>query len=136
MEDISNLLWLMVGYILYINKRINLVWRTVTLSKLGFFIGIYSMQGWTATTRHEVTRKRSSKRLKYTGNLFRKNLQLYNQKMPVNSRLTATKIIAQKKAFCSQRIQEPSCARKETVDIDILVTSVGMVTKKSCNLSE
>ena len=34
------------------------------------------MQGLTATTRHGVTRKRSTKRLKHTGNLFRKNLQL------------------------------------------------------------
>ena len=39
-------------------------------------IGIHSMQGWTATTRHGVTRKISSKRLRHTGNLFRKNLQL------------------------------------------------------------
>ena len=34
------------------------------------------MQGQTATTRHGVTGKRSTKRLKHTGNLFRKNLQL------------------------------------------------------------
>ena len=34
------------------------------------------MQGWTATTRDRVTRKRSTKRLQHTGNLFRKNLQL------------------------------------------------------------
>ena len=38
-----------------------------------FLIGIHSMQGWTATTRHGVTRK---KRLQGTENLFRKNLQL------------------------------------------------------------
>ena len=43
--------------------------------------------------------------------------------MSVNSRLKATKIIGQKKAFYRQRIPESSCARKETVDIDILVTS-------------
>ena len=41
-----------------------------------FLIGIHSMQGYTATTRHGVTRKGSTKRLKHTGNLFRKNLQL------------------------------------------------------------
>ena len=41
-----------------------------------FLIGIHSMQGWTATTRHGVTRKRSTKRLKHAGNLFRKNPQL------------------------------------------------------------
>ena len=41
-----------------------------------FLIGIHSMQGWTATTRHGVTRERSKKRLKHTRNLFRKNPQL------------------------------------------------------------
>ena len=30
----------------------------------------------TATTRHGVTRKRSTKRLQLTGNLLRKNIQL------------------------------------------------------------
>ena len=43
--------------------------------------------------------------------------------MSVNSRLKATKIIGQRKAFYRQRIPEFSHARKETVDIDILVTS-------------
>ena len=43
--------------------------------------------------------------------------------MSANSRLKATKIIGQRKAFYRQRIPEFSCARKETVDIDILVTS-------------
>ena len=43
--------------------------------------------------------------------------------MSVNSRLKATKIIGQRKAFYRQKIPEPSCASKETVDIDILVTS-------------
>ena len=55
--------------------------------------------------------------------------------MSTNSRLKATKIIGQKKAFYTQKILESSCARKETVDIDILVTLV-TGTKKSCNLSE
>ena len=41
-----------------------------------FSIGIRSMQGSTVNTRHGVTRKRSTKRLKHTGNLFRKKLQL------------------------------------------------------------
>ena len=43
-----------------------------------FNIGIHSMQGLTATTRHGVTRKRNTKRLRHTGSpfLFRKNLQL------------------------------------------------------------
>ena len=43
--------------------------------------------------------------------------------MSVNSRLKATKIIGQRKAFYRQRIPESSCAMKETVDINILVTS-------------
>ena len=43
--------------------------------------------------------------------------------MFVNSGLKATKIIGERKAFCRQRIPESSCVRKETVDIDILVTS-------------
>ena len=47
----------------------------------------------------------------------------YSQKMSVNSRLEDTKIIGQMKAFYRQRIPESSCARKETIDIDILETS-------------
>ena len=43
--------------------------------------------------------------------------------MSTNSRLKATKIIGQRKSFYRQRISESSCARKETVDIVILVTS-------------
>ena len=43
--------------------------------------------------------------------------------MSINSRVKSTKIICQSKAFYRQRIPESSCARKETVDIDILVTS-------------
>ena len=41
-----------------------------------FWTGVHSMQGWTGATKHRVTRKRSTKRLKHTGNLFRKNLPL------------------------------------------------------------
>ena len=47
----------------------------------------------------------------------------YSKKISVNSGIKATKIIGQRKAFYRQRIPEFSCARKETVDIDILVTS-------------
>ena len=39
-------------------------------------IGIHSMQGTAATTRHGVTRKRGTKRLKHARNLLRKDLQL------------------------------------------------------------
>ena len=41
-----------------------------------FLIRIHCMQGLTVTTRHGVTRKKRRKRLKHTGNLFTKNLQL------------------------------------------------------------
>ena len=43
--------------------------------------------------------------------------------MSTNSRLKATKIKGQRKAFYRQKIPESSCARKETVELDILVTS-------------
>ena len=43
--------------------------------------------------------------------------------MSVNSGLKATRVIGQRKTFYRQRIQESSCARKETADTDILVTS-------------
>ena len=38
--------------------------------------------------------------------------------------------MGQRKAFYRQRIPESSCARKETVDIDILVTS-GNIDRKT-----
>ena len=47
----------------------------------------------------------------------------YSEKISVNYRLKATKIMGQRKAFYRQRIPRSSCARKETVDIDILGTS-------------
>ena len=53
--------------------------------------------------------KEAQQILKHTGNLFRKNLQL---KMSVNSRLKATEIIGQRKAFYWQRILESSFVRK------------------------
>ena len=43
--------------------------------------------------------------------------------MSVNSRLKATKIRGQRKSFYRQRIPECGCAREETADKDILVTS-------------
>ena len=43
--------------------------------------------------------------------------------MSVNSRLNTTKIIGQRKAFYRHRIPGSSCAKKETIDIDVLVTS-------------
>ena len=47
----------------------------------------------------------------------------YKGKVSVSSRIKAIQIIAQKKAFNRQRIPESSCARKETFDIDIPITS-------------
>ena len=55
--------------------------------------------------------------------------------MSVNSRLKVTKITDQRKAFYGQRILGSSCKRRQTVDIDILVTSRNS-DKKSRNLSE
>ena len=43
--------------------------------------------------------------------------------MSLNSRLKAIYIIGQTKAFYRQRVLESSCERKETFEIDILVTS-------------
>ena len=43
--------------------------------------------------------------------------------MSLNSRLKATWMIGQRKAFCRPRNQECSCVRKETVDIDITVVT-------------
>ena len=43
--------------------------------------------------------------------------------MSVNARLKAIYIIGQRKAFYRQRIPKSSCARKETVDTDAVVTS-------------
>ena len=54
------------------------------------------MQGRPAIIRHGVTRKRSTKRLKSTRNVFRKNLEL---KVSVISRLKTTRTIGQRKAF-------------------------------------
>ena len=50
--------------------------RITVLRNIFFKIGIHSVQGLTATTRHGVTRKRRTKRLKHTEDLFIKNLQL------------------------------------------------------------
>ena len=72
------------------------------------------------TTRHGVTRKEIQKILQDKKICLERT---YCQKMSVISGLKATKIIGQRKAFYRQRIPEFSCARKETVDIDILVTS-------------
>ena len=43
--------------------------------------------------------------------------------MYINSRLTVIKVTGQMKAFSRQKIPEPSCARKENLIIDMLITS-------------
>ena len=43
--------------------------------------------------------------------------------MSVNSQLKAIYIIGEEKAFYRQRIQECGCAGRQTICIDILVTS-------------
>ena len=47
----------------------------------------------------------------------------YSWYVSVNSRLEAIEIIGQRKAFYRQRIPDYSCTKKNTFDIDILVTS-------------
>ena len=54
------------------------------------------------------------------GKLYGKNPR---EKVCINSRRKAIYIIGQRKAFSGQRIPESCCARKETVDIEILITS-------------
>lgn len=40
--------------------------------RICFLVGNHSMQGLTAATRHTVTRRKKTKRLKHKGNWFRK----------------------------------------------------------------
>ena len=55
----------------------------------------------------------------HRGKLYRQNPR---KKVSINSRLKAIYIIGQREAICGQRIPDSSCARKETVDIVILIT--------------
>ena len=66
-------------------------------------------------------KKKKHKKIKHTGNLLREHLQFKD--LSVSSTLKATKIIGQRKTSHRQRIPQSSCARKETVEIDIVVTS-------------
>ena len=65
--------------------------------------------------RHGITRKRSTKMLKHTENVFRKKICRW--KVSVNPRCKAIYIIGQRKEFTGQGIPKSSCAWKETVDI-------------------
>ena len=51
----------------------NLIWTLGLAFPVNDFVltGIHSIKGWTPTTMHGVTRKRSTKRLNHTGSLFR-----------------------------------------------------------------
>ena len=69
----------------------------------------------------------------HRGKVYRENPR---KKVSINSRLKAIYIIGQRKAFCGQRIPDSSCRRKETVDIEILITSRRKGDKKSWNLLE
>ena len=71
------------------------------------------MQGWTAIQGMESQEKEVNKVWRI-------------QKIcleSVNSKLKATKIIRQRRALYWQKIPESSSARRETVDIDIRITS-------------
>ena len=57
------------------NMKVRWIFHSLHSGRL-FLLGIHSIQSWTATTRYGVTKKRGTKRLEDTGNLFRKNLQL------------------------------------------------------------
>ena len=59
-------------YFVWINTQYQEKW----CYHLNFFlIGIHYMQGWTVTAKNGITRKRSTKRLKQTGKLFREILK-------------------------------------------------------------
>ena len=63
--------------------------------------------------------------------LYRKNPR---EKVSNNSRLKPIYITGQRKPFCGQRFPNSSFTRKETVDIEILITSRRKGDKKSWNL--
>ena len=73
--EIFNVTFFFVVRTLNIEKRLKLSYSR-HWARSFILIGIHSMQDWTVTVRHGDTRIRSTKRLKYTGNMFRKNLQL------------------------------------------------------------
>ena len=78
------------------------------------------MQSRTATKRHGVARKRSTKRWKHTGSLFRKNLKLKD----VCWFYTSNSLDHMSKESIRKRIPESIYARIETVDIYTLVKSM------------
>ena len=76
-EKIEQGLWELLSAVLEVCKLIFFHWYvSFYCFSLLFLIGIHSIQDWTANARHGFTRKRGTKRLKHTGNPFRKNPQL------------------------------------------------------------
>ena len=69
-------LWNCCSRVININKLLRMLATMEKIVFCFFLIGIHSMQGWKHTMRHGVTRKRRTKKLKHTKNLFRKSLQL------------------------------------------------------------
>ena len=103
-------------------NKIQFVWLDIESCRVFWFFFYWDSLHARLNSHYQAWsyKKKKHKKIKATGNLFRKNLQL---KDVCNSRLKATKMIGQRKAFYRQRIPESTCARKETVVIDILVTS-------------
>ena len=64
--------------------------------------------------------KKDGKDKKQIGKLIN---ETQKKKMPVNPWFTAIHIMSQSKLFCRQRGPESSCAKRKTVDIDILIKS-------------
>ena len=59
--------------------------------------------------------------------------RIEGKKQSINSRVIAIYIIRQRKEFFLQRIKKPSCTRKETADIEILITSTKVTVKYATN---
>ena len=72
----NEIIWLIIMKIKMKMKNGSHRFDIIGSHRLFFLVQIHSRQGWTATTRHGLTRKTSTKRLEHAGNLFRKNLQL------------------------------------------------------------
>ena len=68
----------------------------------------------------KLQEKKYKKIINPTGDLLRKNLLI---KGVVNPRFKAISTICQRKTFYRQRIPEPSCIRKEPIDIGIPLAS-------------
>ena len=93
------------------------------------FLRFHSFQGKKATTREELRQKEEKKDEMNKGLRKRALASGQRKRVSIDSRFKAILIISQRKTICRQRPPEPSCARKETADIDILKTSSNGVRK-------